>query len=76
MVVQIKSGKRENGKSFWDNLYRKRSTGIRSGLRNVDVEEDGNHPNLGQSCRANSAHLRQSRPDSGLGLQAEVLQTI
>ena len=25
MVVQIKSGKRENGKSFWDNLYRKRS---------------------------------------------------
>jgi len=24
-VVQIKSGKRENGKSFWDNLYRKRS---------------------------------------------------
>ena len=26
MVVQIKSGKRENGTSFWDNLYRKRST--------------------------------------------------
>ena len=26
MVVQIKSGKRENGKSFWCNLYRKRST--------------------------------------------------
>jgi len=26
MVVQIKSGKRENGKWFWDNLYRKRST--------------------------------------------------
>ena len=26
MVVQIKSGKRENLKSFWDNLYRKRST--------------------------------------------------
>ena len=26
MVVQIKPGKRENGKSFWDNLYRKRST--------------------------------------------------
>ena len=25
MVVQIKSGKRENGTSFWDNLYRKRS---------------------------------------------------
>ena len=25
MVVQNKSGKRENGKSFWDNLYRKRS---------------------------------------------------
>ena len=25
MVVQIKSGKRENGKSFSDNLYRKRS---------------------------------------------------
>ena len=26
MVVQIKSGKRENGKSFSFNLYRKRST--------------------------------------------------
>jgi len=26
MVVQIKSEKRENGTSFWDNLYRKRST--------------------------------------------------
>ena len=26
MVVQIKSGKRENVKSFWCNLYRKRST--------------------------------------------------
>ena len=25
MVVQIKSGQRENGTSFWDNLYRKRS---------------------------------------------------
>ena len=28
MVVQIKSGKRENGTSFWDNLYRKRSITI------------------------------------------------
>ena len=28
MVVQIKSGKRENRKSFWCNLYRKRSTSI------------------------------------------------
>ena len=26
MVVQIKSGKRENGKSFCCNLYRKRSS--------------------------------------------------
>ena len=26
MVVQIKSGKREKGTSFWDDLYRKRST--------------------------------------------------
>ena len=25
MVVHIKSGKRENGMSFWCNLYRKRS---------------------------------------------------
>ena len=44
MVVHIKSGKRENGKSFCCNLYRKRSTPVKtktsdgrvapSGLRN------------------------------------------
>ena len=26
-------------------------------------------------CRANMAHIRQSRPDSGLGFQAKVLKT-
>ena len=27
-------------------------------------------------CRANMAHIRQSRPDSGLGFQATVLETV
>ena len=31
MVVQIKSGKRGNGTSFWDNLYRKRSRAVERG---------------------------------------------
>ena len=26
-------------------------------------------------CRVNMAHIRQSRPDSGLGFQVEVLKT-
>jgi len=26
-------------------------------------------------CRANMAHMRQSRPDSGLGFQVKVLET-
>ena len=29
----------------------------------------------GRRCRANMAHMRQSRPDSGLGFQVKVLQT-
>ena len=29
----------------------------------------------GVHCRANMAHVRQSRPDSGLGFQVEVLQS-
>ena len=41
-------------------------------------EEDcsGCRPPARVRCRANSAHLRQSRPDSGSGFQAKVLQTL
>jgi len=30
---------------------------------------------LDAQCEANSAHIRQSRPDSGRGFQVEVLET-
>ena len=42
MVVQIKSGKRENGTSFGDNLYRKRSTVLRAdGPSEMDSPSQG-----------------------------------
>ena len=31
---------------------------------------------LGYRCRANMAHIRQSRPGSGLGSQVKVLETV
>ena len=37
------------------------------------------HAGLGEGpdrCRANFAYLRQSRPDSGIGFQAKVIQII
>ena len=33
-------------------------------------------PNEPQRCRANMAHIRPSRPDSGLGFQAQVAETV
>ena len=44
MVVQIKSGKRGNGKSFRDNLYRKRSIEM-DHLHATAVEQSGNNLN-------------------------------
>jgi len=64
MVVQIKSGKRENGKSFCCNLYRKRLIKLsRSrGVMFISAVE-----------RVNMAHVRQSRPYSiSLGRGAEL----
>ena len=48
MVVQIKSGKRENGKSFWCNLYRKRS--------NKEEEEEEVQPTGASGLQKRSPH--------------------
>ena len=41
--------------------------------RNVWIVEC-NRQSLKVRCRANMAHIRQSRPDSGLGFQVDVLE--
>ena len=57
MVVQIKSGKWENGKSFSFNLYRKRSTPVGEGGTYMS---DGSPANLivGSGLRIEDLGLR------------------
>ena len=57
MVVQIKSGKRENEKSFWCNLYRKRSNGRISLCHRVLVEDVANSRCLREEAFQTRAHL-------------------
>ena len=41
-----------------------------------DVQLIGNRGHGASRCRANSARIRQSRPDSDLGVEVEVLDTL
>ena len=65
MVLQISSGKFKNGKSKGGQNYRKRST-LASRYDAMLIS------GVQSRCRANSAPIRQSGPDSGLGLQVKV----
>ena len=58
MVVHIKSGKRENGKSFCCNLYRKRST-IDGSLSNF-VSAPAHH--LGSGSLNHKPHTLKPTP--------------
>ena len=59
MVVQIETGKRENGQSFWDNLYRKRSS-INNFSNIIDTRMLGIDDRI-LECQELLLRLRESR---------------
>ena len=66
MVVQIKSGKRENGTSFWDNLYRKRSMSLSwyifsPALQKSERRDTAKGPHNGDTKTAEGAHRGDSK---------------
>ena len=52
---------------------RRREGGSDAPSRRFDSSRDEPIPRSAVRCRANMAHIRQSRPDSGLGFQVHVL---
>ena len=78
LCVWTVGGYRRASSLGWENIL---LTGISNGL-SVEVSFEGQRVLPAGArrrrpgrCRANMAHIRQSRPDSGRGFQVEVLKT-
>ena len=63
--LQMPSSKRLKARIAFTNSTR--------GLVFNDLDESFSRRQVGNRCRANVAHIRQSRPDSGLGFQSKLL---
>ena len=66
------------GEYFTENPFVFWHGGLRNGLLENPNPEGGDHLKRTRQlrCPANMAHIRQSRPDSGLGFQVKVLKTL